>query len=460
MSGNRVIRVAATSARVLTGAAVAAACVIGVIAGIALPWPAIVHEPAQVEVTPLPGDTVVVCNGDFRALGRDPSNPQQMVSAGAPRLTAGASEGDPESTALSAGDLVGAGELPRLTAVAEGRTAPLLGATESIDLDLPDLSGFAAAPCREAGTESWLVGGTVTTGAEDVVILTNPGEVPSTVTLTVYGTVRGTSTAIVPAGTQIALPLSSIAAGAEVPVVQVTATGAPVRAVLQSSLTRTLDPVGIDLQDAVAGPQRHPVIPGVEMFQSDGDDAASGVLRLLSPDADTEAVVTVRGVGESSVVDEFPVPLTAAEPVEVSLSSLDPGTYTVEVAAESLLLAGVRVQDGGGPDSDFAWTLPAPEFDEETLVAVPRGPDARLVLSNGEDSDVTVVLGLPGVDGGQEVTVPAGSSAAVDVAPRTVYALRTTGPVHAAVVMYAPGALAAWPVWPSAGPERSITVYP
>lgn len=72
MSGNRAIRVAATSARVLTGAAVAAACVVGVAAGVAVPWPAIVHEPAQAEVTPLPGDTVLVCTGDLRAIGRDP----------------------------------------------------------------------------------------------------------------------------------------------------------------------------------------------------------------------------------------------------------------------------------------------------------------------------------------------------------------------------------------------------
>lgn len=460
MSGNRAIRVAATSARVLTGAAVAAACVVGVAAGVAVPWPAIVHEPAQAEVTPLPGDTVLVCTGDLRAIGRDPSNPLQMVSAAPTRLTAGGSEGDPTSTPLSTGDLVGAGELQSLTAAADGRTAPLLGATESVDLDLADLSGFAAAPCRDAGTESWLVGGSVATGSEDLIILTNPGAVPSTVTLTVFGTVRSTSTSIVPAGTQVALPLSSIASGTEAPVVKVTATGSAVRAVLQSSLTRTLDPVGIDLQDAVAAPQRHPVIPGVEVFESDGDGAGGSVLRLLSAEADTNAIVSVKALGARATADDFTVPLVAGEPVEVSLSALEPGTYTVEVEAEAAVLAGVRVQDGGGPDSDFAWSLPAPELDEEVLVAVPRGPSARMILANDEETDAVVVLGLPGVDGGREITVPAGSSAAVDVAPRTVYSVKTDGPVHAAVVMSEPGALASWPVWPAAGPERSITVYP
>ena len=38
--------------------------------------------------------------------------------------------------------------------------------------------------------------------------------------------------------------------------------------------------------------------------------------------------------------------------------------------------------------------------------------------------------------------------------------LRASGPVHAQVAMSAPGALAAWPVWPAAGAQQSIIVYP
>ncbi|NKF31974.1 hypothetical protein HER21_36695, partial [Pseudomonas sp. BGM005] len=121
----------------------------------------------------------------------------------------------------------------RLTGAVEGRTAPLIGATESVSLAEADLSGFAAAPCRPASTESWLVGGTVETGAEDLIVLTNPGAVPSTVSLVAYGSVRGSTSVIVPAESQVALPLTSLASGSDLPVVHVTATGSPVRAVLQ-----------------------------------------------------------------------------------------------------------------------------------------------------------------------------------------------------------------------------------
>src|SRR6218665_3409079 len=298
MSGNRAIRVAATSARVLTGAAVAAACVVGMVVAISAPWPTISRDAAQAEVTPQPGDTILVCNGDFRALGRDTANPLDMESAASPRFIVDGSAGMPDVTALSVTDLSGSGELRRLSAVVEGDTAPLIGAAESVALDAEDLAGFAAAPCRAAASESWLLGGTVATGSEDLIVLTNPGAVASTVTLTVYGTVRGTSTSIVPAGAQLAIPLSSIASGSDAPVVKVSAEGAPVRAVLQSSLTQTLDAIGVDLQDAITAPQQHPVIPGVELFPDESDDSAAAILRLLSPGSDTTAHVTVRAVGE------------------------------------------------------------------------------------------------------------------------------------------------------------------
>lgn len=460
MSPSRAFRVAATSARVLTGVVVAAACVAGVVVAVPLQWPTVTHEAAQADVTPLPGDTVLVCNGDFRAIGRNTADSLQMVPAASPRLTVEGSSEAPQSSLLSVEDLEGSGGVQRLTGAVEGRTAPLIGATESVTLAEADLSGFAAAPCRPASTESWLVGGTVETGAEDLIVLTNPGAVPSTVSLVSYGSVRGATSVIVPAESQVALPLTSLASGSDLPVVHVTATGSPVRAVLQSSQTRTLDPVGVDLQDSVAAPQQHPVFPGIEVFESDGDNSRMAVLRLLSPERDAQATVTVRAVGESAVVTEFTVALTAEQPLEMSLSDLPPGQYTVAVDADEPVLTGVRIQDGAGPQSDFAWVMPAPEFDDSLLVAVPEGPAATLIVVNDEESDAVVQLETPGGGDPVEITVPARSSASVDIDGDTVYSVNTSGPVHAEVAMIAPGALAAWPVWPTAGAQQSITVYP
>lgn len=460
MSGTRAFRVAATSARVVTGVVVAAACVIGVVTAIHAPWPTVAREPAQQQVTPLPGDSVLVCNGDFRALGRDSSAPLDMRSAGSPDITVGGTSGDPTAGALSAPDLIDGGEVQVLTGAVQERTAPLIAGAESFTLAADDLAGFAALPCGTPRLESWLVGGDVGTGTEDLVILTNAAEVPSTVTLTVYGTSRSGRTVIVPPRTQTALPLTSIATGNDAPVVEVAAVGAPVRAALQSSLVRVLDPAGVDLQDAVAGPQQNVVITGVQAFTTEGDEADMTVLRMLSPGSDAQARVRVHAEGAGPSVDEFTVPLSADEPAQVSLSGLEPGRYTVEIDADAPVVAAVRQQDGFGSGSDFAWATPAPQIDADVAFAVPSGPAPRLQVANTGDAEATVTI--EPIDGGQpqDVAVPAGETRGIDLAPEATYLMRSTGDVHAAVTLTAEGALAVLPVQPSAGAEKSITVYP
>lgn len=77
----RTVHLAATGARIATGTAVAAACVLGVAASVAAPWPVLQSTPASTTVTPMPGDSTIVCNGSFRALGRDSSRADLLVSA-------------------------------------------------------------------------------------------------------------------------------------------------------------------------------------------------------------------------------------------------------------------------------------------------------------------------------------------------------------------------------------------
>lgn len=459
-SGTRAFRVAATGARVITGIAVIGACVVGVAAAVHAPWPVIAHEPAQVDVAPVPGDSVLVCNGDLRALGRDSSAPLDMLSAGSPSLTTGGTGGDPTSEGLAVTDTPDAGEPQVLTGAVDGRTAPLIAGAESVTIAADDLAGYAALPCGVPRLESWLVGGSIDTGAEDIVTLTNAAEVPSTVTLSVYGPARSTRTVIVPARSQTALPLTSFATGNDVPVVKVSASGAPVRAALQSSLVRVLDPAGIDLQDSVAGPQQKLVFTGVQAFAAGGDDPEMAVLRVLSPGVDARVQVKVQAEGSTGTADEFIVPVDADLPSQVSLSGLEPGQYTVEVEADVPLIAGIRQQDGFGLDSDFAWVMPAPEIDADVVFSVPSGSGARLQLANTSDRDATVTI--ESLDGGQpqEIVIAAGETGGLEVAGQTTYRMQTTAPVHAAVSLTAPGALAVLPVQPSGGGEKPITVYP
>lgn len=453
------VRLAATGARVAAGAIIATACVLGVAGAVAAPWPQVTTQPATTRITPVPGDTVLVCDGSFRALGRDSTQAGLMASAGVPRRL---TSGEIQASDLAMPDAAGGSGAAALTAPVEGRRAPVIAASESLRLADDDLTGFAASACREPSLSSWIVGGDVSTGASGVIVLTNPGAVTANVTLNVYGDKRGASTVVVPARTQLGVPLASVASGQGSPVIEVVSAGAPVRATLQSSLVRTLDAVGIDVQDGVSGLQTEQIILGAHSTQpAQGDDSTGLIVRMLSPDTPTTATVQVRAAGDTTVLDEFSIDLVAQTPVDIALAELPPGVYDIQVRSEIPIVAGARQSVHIGNQEDFSWALPSPQLAAETEVAfaVPDGAPTTLSLYNAEDEQIAVTL-----SGAQEqtVTVGAGSSTQVAVS-RGGYTLQSSGRLHAALGMLLTddaALIASWPLTPGGATQQPIIVRP
>lgn len=453
----RTIRLAATGARLATGAAVATACVLGVGAAVAAPWPSVQNEPATATVTPVPGDATIVCNGAFRALGRDSSQADLLVSAAAPDLRVDDRDHETSTTDLAMPGVLGGEGAKSITAAVADRTAPLISAAESVSLDEEDLRGYAAAPCREAGMRSWLVGGDGSTGSSDVILLSNPADVAATVELNVYGAQRRTTTKIVPPKTQITLTLASVAGAESRPVIEVVAAGAPVRAALQSAHVRTLDAVGIDVQDGVGGAQRSLRLLGAHSQPiSDGDDSTGILLRLLAPDEDATATVRVRGADGTAGSDEYVVELTAATPTEVSLTGMGAGAHDIEIDATAPVVAGARQTARAEGREDFAWMLPAPQLTGTVPFTVPRGASATLYLSSAEESTTTVTLA--GIDE-RIVELPAGGAEQIPLQPGE-HVLSSDGAVHAAVGLLGDAAIAGWPLWAPPATQQPIVVRP
>lgn len=456
------IRLAATGARVATGAVVAVACVFGVVAAVAAPWPDVQTEQIGTTVTPVPSDALLVCNGSFRALGRDAGQADLMVSAGTPRMRLDGAADEAKTAQLDMSDVTGGAGAQSITAQVKERIVPQVAASESLRITADDVSGFAAAPCREPSLSSWLVGGDVSTGASDIIVLSNPGAVTATVALDVYGETRKASTVVVPPATQLGVPLASIAAGERSPVIQVSSSGAPVRASLQSRLVRTLDAVGIDMQDGVSGAQTDLQLLGVRSAPvAEGDDANGLVVRILAPGADGGATVRVRSAASGEVVDEYPVDLVTAVPTEIALAGLPDGAYDIEIEASTPVVAGARQTARAGSQEDFAWMLPAPELtpDAETLFSVPGGPAATLFLRNPGDTEVTV--SLSGADE-RSVRLAAGGVAAVPVRAGA-HTLLPNGRIHAAIGMggeKGSAAIASWPLWAGTATGQPILVRP
>lgn len=453
----RTVHLAATGARIATGAAVATACVLGVAAAVAAPWPTVRGTAASTTVTPVPGDSTIVCNGSFRALGRDSSRADLLVSAAVPLLRLDAGDHQTTSVPLEMpGVLGGEGALSIIGEVSE-RSAPLISASESVTVADEDLSGFAAAPCREATMRSWIVGGDGSTGSSDVLVLSNPADVAATVVLNVYGTQRTTATRIVPPKTQVSLSLASVAGAETRPVVEVVASGAPVRAALQSAHVRTLDAVGIDVQDGSGGAQESVRLLGVQSQPiAEGDDSTGVLVRILAPSDAATATVRVRGGGGDLGADEYTIDLSAGVPAEISLSGIPAGAHDIEIDATAPIVAAARQTARADGREDFSWMLPAPQLTGTVPFTVPSGAPAALHLRNAEQRPVTVTL--EGVDP-QTIELPAGGSTQVDVRAGG-HRMTTAGSVHAAIGLMGDAAIAGWPLWAPPATQQPIVVRP
>lgn len=474
MTESRVFSAASIGARLLVGAAVAVGTVALVGAAIVTPWQPLTSTPLMIDARPAAADVQLACSGGMLIAGRTSVDASIIDVAAAPETIAGAPAGadsggaGTEVTPLGMPNVQGdSGALSYREAPTDGAPAQLAAAQTSV-ADADDIRGLAAAACTPPLSESWLVGGATTTGWAGFVRLANPGDVAATVSLTVF-TAAGASTPgadaviVVPPRSQRALPLAGLAPAAGNPVVRVTAQGAPVTATLQSSRIRTITPSGADVAAPIALPAMRQVVPGVVVPEQvpDDEESVTTVVRVLSPGASGDAVVTVTPVGQDApALPPISVPLEAGVPVDVDIPGLAAGSYTIAVTASAPIVTATWQATMAGAGGDYAWHAAAPAIAVPSFFAVAGGAAATLHVTNDHADPATVTVHPP--SGAQlEVLVPGGGSAALTLPGAGIYGLDPgVAPVHAAVSLTLPGLNAAYPVWSAEALSDAVQVYP
>jgi hypothetical protein len=495
-------------ARIASGTVAAGAAAVVIAAVAFLPLPTFGPEPRTVTVEPAPADQVRVCPGGAMRIGDETGGSADTAFAIGAATTAGAVQGgDLDRARLASADAAAspasAPEVLR-SAPADGS---LIAGAQSQTVDASDFRGLTAASCAEPSGSIWLVGGAMTVGRTTLLVLSNPTDVPSRVSLEIFGedgpiSAPGMAGIDVPANGQSVLSLAGFAPGVAAPIVHVTARGGRVVATLQQSIVRGLDAVGVETTGGGTDPAESLVVPGVRIVDTIGTNRASALadwqdvgpaIRVAAP-GDTGGRVTVRVVPETpgAVGTSFVLQLEPGTSTEVPLDSgfgegevtdaseetsavggLGDGVYTVFVDADVPVVAGVRAStavDSGvepapdaildAPDSDLAWFAAAPPLDGEALVVVPDGPSPLLSIVNPTDGDVEVELApLSAGATPSVVAIPAGGAVSMAVQPGG-YVLSGSQELSIAVSFAAPGSLASFVVSPARPVAGSLVVHP
>jgi len=440
----------ASLAALIAGVGVAAS---GVPAELIRNLPGGAEELVVREVTLTPPGRELVCVGPL--LGFIPQDTTARGFGEPTELLAGV---DLTSSQLDSPDLFNEmglrGEEPAspLTVHRQPSTEPGMGAVSRQSFTSEVVRGLATAACLPAQFETWIAAGSAETGRQAVLSVANPGDVPATVDITVYGrsgalNAPGARGILLPPGTRRVFPLTGFAPEEVSPVIHVQSQGSAVSAALHTSVTRGLAADGVAIATGQFELATEIFVPGVFVDGSDealqrrqepGFSDLAPTLRLLSPFEDTVARVSVLRPGQAPVISE--ATLVAGRVVDIALDLIGSGLFSVTISADQPLVGGARVSVVTDVATDLAWVSAHPILDEPTYVALPFGPEATLSIVAVEgEAEVTISRLSPdakSVVARSTVRVGAGETANRLVgAAGGAYLIETTGPIVATAVM-------------------------
>jgi hypothetical protein len=325
--------------------------------------------------------------------------------------------------------------------------APGLAAAQSWLVPDGDHRSLGMTPCGLPRADSWLVAGAGAPGRQERLVLTNPGENPVTVDLTLHGA-KGVVEApvgkgvVVPSRGRTSVLLDSISGSEASPVVHVVAQGGEVHAVLNDHWLDGSIAAGSDDAVAAAPPSREQVIPAVAV------DGSAG-LRVAVP-GDGEAVVQARALtpsGPRALPRDGVARVAGGAVRDISLSALPAGTYGIQVRADVPVVAGAVVQRraSGTAVGDFGWTastapirgVAGAPLPAQTLADRALSRSLALTSTGGSAGVEVVTTDASGKATSRRLTVAGDSAATVDLEEATtvwVHRLSGKGQVRAGVV--------------------------
>lgn len=369
-------------------------------------------EDALIHVTPHNHETVAICpslsgfNGHAivgAASDGEPA-PEAVWEPGGSQGTTIPAASNGHISATTTTDIQGG--IVRARPPHSGAAEPIGAVSGWIDKDTQ--RGLAASVCDMPQRSAWFVGAETATGYTTSLILTNPGNNPTDVTLRAWDAtgaveVEGATTTVSAASSQT-VRLDAHFSMTQRLVIHVSATG---EGVVSAMITQGMDgltPVGADIVSATAEPANLVTIPGVTIGHG------QSFIRMANPNA-KQATVTLRTARGDKLT---PLPgatgLTIAPNavVDVSLLGIKPGIYGVVAQADQPIVGAAYVatspkqatdgvmnipDDAPTPaDHDYAW-IPAATPQTQGLLVVPPGTKAQVGVAADNPATVSLTQG-------------------------------------------------------------------
>ena len=249
----------------------------------------------------------------------------------------------------------------RAVVTGDNQSTALLSVIQAQGISRERATGFMASPCSQPVFSGWFISGAAALGQETVMLIANPSETETLVSLEflVPGGKILKQVSLAAGQTEV-LPVSSIIFQQPVFALRFETSGVPVSVAMQQRATAGLSTRGVDLQLPSLEPAVENLITGLSV-RSEGFEKP--VLRLFNPgEIPTEAVISAVSSNNVVVLRQLVEPESFAE---VQLDLID-GDYLLRVESAVPLLSGVRntiLQ----PALDFSWLTPASEFNDLTL---------------------------------------------------------------------------------------------
>ena len=285
-------------------------------------------------------------------------------------------------------------------------------------------SWLAARACPALSGDWWFVGAGSSQQHHSVLTLDNPQSVDATFALTIYGpngriTVPGGNALLVPAGTTRRWHLNRIAAtaGGDLTVrVKVT------RGLLAASMwdTWSLTPGYAPVHQWI--PSSRGPAKRVQLLGMPGRFTPGSSLLITNHDVDVSAVVKVRAINGSATftpTKHAVVNVPPASTIAVPVGGLR------KTAIDSLVLTSTHRITAGlrqARDGAEAYAVPARRLGAKSVVGLPAGVAARLVLTAARTTPVQVTaLNAKGATlMSKSVAVPAGKTLKITMPPKAV----------------------------------------